>query len=147
MANTNNIITALLLRNLQQSAELIKQPHRQSTAAQVNQLVQDPRPVLQAEQLLKLTQPQATHHNSQATSVEKPGSSLSSQPKTQVTAVTEKSHNISVPEIITIKVFNPDRKRDTKIFKLHLQIDEISSLKCLREEILEQLGKGLLSMI
>ena len=113
----------------------------------MNQLVQDPHPVLQAEQLLKLTQPQATQHNSQATSVEKPGSSLSSQPKTQVAAVTEKSHNISVPEIIPIKVFNPDRKRDTKIFKLHLQIDEISSLKCLREEILEQLGKGLLSMI
>ena len=94
MANTNNILTALLLRDLQQSAELIKQPHRQGTAAQVNQLVQDPRPVLQVEQLLKLTQPQATQHNSQATYVEKPESSLSSQPKTQVAAVTEKNPTI-----------------------------------------------------
>ena len=40
-----------------------------------------------------------------------------------------------------IKVVNPKQKRDSKTFMLRIKLDEISNLKCLKEEILEQLGK------
>ena len=41
---------------------------------------------------------------------------------------------------IPIKVINPIR-REAKTYLLNLQIGKIGNLKCLREEILEQLGK------
>ena len=45
--------------------------------------------------------------------------------------------SVSIP----IKVFNPVRKRESKTFLLNLHIERIGNLKCLREDILEQLGK------
>lgn len=43
--------------------------------------------------------------------------------------------------VLPIKVFNPKKKRDSKIFMLHLRLDELSTLKHLQEQILEQIGK------
>ena len=51
---------------------------------------------------------------------------------------------VNVLKDIPIKVFHPEKKRDSKTFMLRLQIDEISNLNLLREEILEQLGKKLI---
>ena len=52
------------------------------------------------------------------------------------------------PELVnfTIRVVNPDRKRDTKTYILRdVQIDKLSTLHALREEILDQLGKHVVS--
>ena len=46
---------------------------------------------------------------------------------------------------IPIKVVNPLRKRDGKSYMLYLDIEKVTSLKSLQEEILEQLGKAVVS--
>lgn len=46
---------------------------------------------------------------------------------------------------IPIKVLNPCRKRESKSYMLNLNINSTHNLKHLREEILEQLGKELVS--
>ena len=47
---------------------------------------------------------------------------------------------------ISIRVINPKKKRDAKTYILKdVQPQMIRTLKCLREEILEQLGKGVVS--
>ena len=46
----------------------------------------------------------------------------------------------------TIKVVNPDQKRDTKTYILRdVQVESLVTLHALREEILEQLGKHVVS--
>ena len=49
------------------------------------------------------------------------------------------------PTSIPIKVINPTRKRDSKSYMLNLGVKKICHLSCLREEILEQLGKEVVS--
>ena len=49
---------------------------------------------------------------------------------------------VNVLRDIPIKIFHPEKKRDSKTYMLRLQIDEIRNLNLLREEILEQLGKS-----
>ena len=46
---------------------------------------------------------------------------------------------------IPIKVVNPTNKRESKTYMLSLQLEKITSLNCLREYILEQLGKSVVS--
>ena len=47
---------------------------------------------------------------------------------------------------IPIRVINPKKKRDVKTYILKdIQPQMIRTLKCLSEEILEQLGKGVVS--
>ena len=43
---------------------------------------------------------------------------------------------------IPIKVINPSNKRESKTYMLSLQLEKMATLKCLREHILDQLGKG-----
>jgi len=46
----------------------------------------------------------------------------------------------------TIKVVDPDQKRDTKTYILQdVQVESLFTLHALREEILEQLGKHVVS--
>ena len=42
---------------------------------------------------------------------------------------------------MTIKVFNPSRKRECKTFVLSLKVDDMTNIRALCEEVLEQLGK------
>lgn len=64
---------------------------------------------------------------------------VSQPPKAMVAASkSDESDNVPQNTIIPIKVFNPERKRDSKTFMLRLQFDQICSLKHLRE-VLEQL--------
>ena len=46
---------------------------------------------------------------------------------------------------IPIKVVNRINKRESKTYMLSLQLEKMTSLKCLREDILEQLGKSVVS--
>ena len=46
---------------------------------------------------------------------------------------------------MTIKVFNPSKKRECKTFVLRLKIDDMTTIRALREEVLEQLGKQTIS--
>ena len=46
---------------------------------------------------------------------------------------------------IPIKVVNPLRERDGKSYMLYLDIEKVTSLKSLQEEILEQLGKAVVN--
>lgn len=43
---------------------------------------------------------------------------------------------------IPIKVFNWNKKRDSKTYMLSLQVDIINTIMCLRKEILNQLSKS-----
>lgn len=45
---------------------------------------------------------------------------------------------------IPIKVFHPSRKRESKTYMLNFNVVDIRTLKCLREEILDQLGKNII---
>ena len=45
---------------------------------------------------------------------------------------------------IPVKIFHPSKKRDSKTYMLNLNLASIHNLQCLREEILEQLGKGVI---
>ena len=46
---------------------------------------------------------------------------------------------------MTIKVFNPSRKRECKTFVLSLKVNNMISVRALREEVLKQLGKQTIS--
>ena len=45
---------------------------------------------------------------------------------------------------IPIKVINPSNKHESKTYMLSLQLEKMGTLKCLREHILDQLGKGVI---
>ena len=45
---------------------------------------------------------------------------------------------------IPIKVINPSKKHESKTYMLSLQLDQVRTLECLREHILEQLGKDVI---
>ena len=49
------------------------------------------------------------------------------------------------PLNITIEVFHPIKKKEWKTFVLKLKLAEMNSVRALREEILEQLGKQIVS--
>ena len=49
------------------------------------------------------------------------------------------------PLDIPIKVINPSKKRESKTYMLNIPIDQMGSLKSLREHILEQLGENVVS--
>ena len=51
------------------------------------------------------------------------------------------SNAINIP----IKVVKLSNKRDSKTYMLNLQLEQLTTLKCLREQILEQLGKSVVS--
>ena len=51
------------------------------------------------------------------------------------------SNTIDIP----VKVVNPINKRESKMYMLSLPLEKMTTLKCLREHILEQLGKGVVS--
>ena len=55
------------------------------------------------------------------------------------------SHPVKRLDSIPIKVLNAARKRDSKNYMLNLDLTSLSKLKYLREEILEQLGKDVVS--
>ena len=57
-----------------------------------------------------------------------------SQKQQEISSVT--ATNKTDTCILPIKVFNPEKKRDSKVFMLKLKLDEVSTLKCLQEEIL-----------
>ena len=61
------------------------------------------------------------------------------------TATICNNHPVKRLDSIPIKVLNAARKRDSKNYMLNLDLTSLSKLKYLREEILEQLGKDVVS--
>ena len=53
--------------------------------------------------------------------------------------------HVSNAIIIPIKIVKLSNKRDSKTYMLNLQLEQLTTLKCLREQILEQLGKSVLN--
>ena len=60
---------------------------------------------------------------------------------TRSTSTSEQQQPIAIP----IKVINPARKRDCKSYMLNLEVEKVCHLSYLREEILEQLSKEVVS--
>ena len=58
-----------------------------------------------------------------------------------VSQTSQGSDTIDIP----IKVVNPINKRESKTYMLSLPLEKMATLKCLREHILEQLGKSVVS--
>ena len=109
--------TALLLRRLQ-AAGLLQQPRTIST-----------------------TVPAATLPLPAPTAVTATPPAVSAIKETESKSNT-RDEPVNVLRDIPIKIFHPEKKRDSKTYMLRLQIDEIRNLNLLREEILEQLGKS-----
>ena len=64
--------------------------------------------------------------------------------KSTDTVVSHASRGVGTFDI-PIKVVNPINKRESKTYMLSLQLEKMASLKSLREQILEQLGKSVVS--
>ena len=88
-----------------------------------------------------VTVPSVTVNNSHVSIV----SSNNSEVRLKQPQKTREKQTNSVVDSIPIKVIDPFRKRESKTYMLNLHIETTNSLNHLREEILEQLGKDVIS--
>ena len=91
---------------------------------------------------ISTTLPAATLPLTAPTAVTATPPAVSAFKETESKSANTRDELVNVLRDIPIKIFHPEKKRDSKTYMLRLQIDEIRNLNLLREEILEQLGKS-----